>query len=141
MKKITIRRVIKNNIQILGELLAWDTVTLESFQCKVLELPWRNNQVKISCIPTGIYKVVRRYDPNVSRFKYPHLHILEVPGRSWILIHAGNFYTDIEGCILPGSKYIDLNADGNLDVYGSRDTLDKLLFFLGNFEVLDLEVL
>ena len=54
--------------------------------CNTLEDEWKNNQTNISCIPAGIYKVVKH---NTKRF--PNVWRLEnVKGRSAILIHAGN---------------------------------------------------
>lgn len=93
------------------------------FKCKTLELPWLNNQVQKSCIPAGKYQVVTRFSP---KFKN-HFHLLDVPGRTWILIHSGNYYTDILGCILVGEKHLDINGDGLRDVTNSKVTLKKLL--------------
>ena len=72
------------------------------------ELPWRNNQVNISCIPAGEYNVVPYHSHKFGSV----FHVLDVPGRTWILIHCGNlagdvskgFRTHSEGCILIG-KY------------------------------------
>ena len=66
--------------------------------CHTIELPWRNNQVKVSCIPAGIYTVRLRYSP---RFSW-HLHVHNVPGRSTILFHpANNARLELQGCIAP----------------------------------------
>jgi hypothetical protein len=93
------------------------------FQCKTLELPWKNNQHKISCIPVGVYDVVKFNSPHNG-----HVFLLEnVPDRGDIEIHAGNYYTDILGCILVGKSYSDLNDDGVIDVLSSRVTLLHLL--------------
>lgn len=72
--------------------------------CKTIELPWRNNQSNISCIPTGTYKCKWTWSPAFKRSMY----ILEnVPQRSGIRIHKGSyagavdkgFRTDFLGCI------------------------------------------
>lgn len=93
------------------------------FECKTLELPWLNNQQQKSCIPAGTYQVVTRFSP---KFKN-HFHVLDVPNRSYILIHPGNYYTDILGCILVGDRLTDINGDGYRDVLNSKITLSKLL--------------
>lgn len=63
-----------------------------------LELPWQQNKPEISCIPEGVYKV----EPYSSE-KYPNVYqICDVPGRSAILIHIGNYPTDTHGCVLVG---------------------------------------
>lgn len=81
----------------------------DGFMCKTLELPWRENQRSISCIPSGEYKVVIRQSP-----KYGSVYwVTKVPNRSWILIHAGNwagdtkkgFKTHVNGCILLGKSH------------------------------------
>jgi hypothetical protein len=96
------------------------------FTCYTLELADKNNQQRISCIPKGIYKVVKRTS---VKFKH-HFHVLDVPNREWILIHAGNFHKDTSGCILVGNGHADLNADGYKDITGSTATLKKLLEIL-----------
>lgn len=90
--------------------------------CKTLELPWKKNQRNSSCIPSGTYRVKKRYS---AKYKH-HYHILNVPNRSYILIHHGNFYTDIRGCILVGKSFADMNADKLLDVTSSVKTMQLL---------------
>jgi hypothetical protein len=97
--------------------------------CETLELPWRDNQRSISCIPTGTYQVVERTSP---KFK-DHLHVLKVPGRSYILIHAGNTHNDIRGCILPGVKRGKLGAENA--VLGSRTALREILQYCKGQEI------
>lgn len=66
--------------------------------CHSIELAWRNNIPKISCIPEGIYQIVRRYS---NRYKN-HYWIKNVPNRSLILIHpANNANKELQGCIAP----------------------------------------
>jgi hypothetical protein len=77
------------------------------FSCPCLELPWKDNQSNISCIPAGTYMAAWRE----SR-KWKAFHLKDVPGRSFILIHAGNFAGDVSkgwktnvlGCILLGTR-------------------------------------
>lgn len=80
----------------------------DSFHCQTIELPWRDNKPNISCIPAGEYKVNIRVSPKYGQV----YHITEVPGRSYILIHAGNyagdrekgFKTNVAGCVLLGQR-------------------------------------
>jgi len=88
-----------------------------------LELPWKNNERNISCIPLGIYDVKKR----TSKKFGDHFHVLNVQGRSYILLHPGNFYTDIRGCILVGQDIEDINGDGNEDVVSSKLEMKALL--------------
>lgn len=109
--------------QTIGELLI-DGVVF----CKTLELKWLNNQRCKSCIPEGVYTVVKRLAH--EKRKYNHFHVLNVPSRSYILIHTGNYSSQILGCILVGDKHIDMNKDGLLDVANSTITLQKLYALL-----------
>lgn len=102
------------------------------FHCFTLELPDKQNQKKVSHIPPGTYKVVKRNSPKYGN----HFHILDVPNRDLILIHQGNYYTQIEGCILVGDNITDINNDKVLDVTNSVATMKKLLDLLpNNFEI------
>jgi hypothetical protein len=81
-----------------------------------LELAWKNNERKVSCIPKGNYTCVSRNSPKYGR----HYHVTNVPNRDLILIHHGNYHTDILGCILIGKGRADLNKDGLMDVTQSK---------------------
>ena len=70
--------------------------------CDTLELPYRDNQRSISCIPTGSYKVRLRYPRESATREYLHLLVQEVKDRSFILFHRGNSAKDTRGCILVG---------------------------------------
>lgn len=61
-----------------------------------IELPWRDNLQRISCIPEGVYKLQKRHSPRFDQ----HLHLPDVEGREWILIHPANHALDeLAGCI------------------------------------------
>lgn len=63
-----------------------------------LELPWLENERNVSCIPEGIYPIVKRQS---SRFR-DHLLIKDVPDRDLILLHPANDASDeLRGCIAP----------------------------------------
>jgi len=66
--------------------------------CKTIELPWRGNARKISCIPEGRYPLKKRYS---RKFGW-HFHVTKVPERSLILIHPANCARkELQGCIAP----------------------------------------
>ena len=66
--------------------------------CSTIELPWKNNEPRISCIPEGNYGLVKRYSPH---HKW-HFELKDVPGRQLILIHPANdAITELKGCIAP----------------------------------------
>lgn len=92
------------------------------FSFVALEPPWKNNERNVSCIPCGLYPLVKRESPKYGR----HFLVEETPGRSLILIHAGNYRRDSQGCILPGLRLAHLDGDGHLDVSSSLAALSKL---------------
>ena len=48
-----------------------------------IELPWKNNQAGVSCIPEGEYELANRLSLKFVR----HLLMMNVPHRNFILIH------------------------------------------------------
>ena len=69
--------------------------------CKTIELPWKENQKMISCIPEGKYLLQKRYS---KKFKW-HIEIMNVSNRSTILFHpANNAIKELNGCIAPVTK-------------------------------------
>lgn len=70
--------------------------------CKTIELPWRNNKQRASCIPEGKYRLIRRMHQKHG----DQLAIPNVPGREAILIHPANFaLSELQGCIAPVSEH------------------------------------
>lgn len=120
--KGTVIRLVEEDKQTLGRFHLYEELE-EVFSCAVLELPDKENKTSISSIPEGTYKAKKRYSQKFGN----HYHILEVPGREWILIHFGNYYTDIRGCLLFGKSFTDINGDGHRDVTSSKATMKKLL--------------
>ena len=120
---LLINRIDYGPKQTLGEIFALDSNNGILKQAVTLELPWKNNENRISCIPTGSYQVEKRISPKFGL----HFYITNVKNRSFILIHPGNYYTHILGCVLIGSDFSDINNDGLLDVINSRNTLNSFL--------------
>ena len=70
--------------------------------CLTIELPWKNNETKVSCIPEGKYFIKKRYS---KKFQW-HLEVLDVKNRSLILFHsANNALQELNGCIAPVTKF------------------------------------
>lgn len=120
MKAILIR--FSEEKQTLGNLQLFENEQ-RVFECKTMELPWLNNQRRISCIPVGEYKVKKHVSPMFGNCFY----VENVPDRSEILIHKGNYNSDTLGCILPGAAFADINKDGLKDVTSSVATMKQLL--------------
>lgn len=94
-----------------------------ALECATLELPWQNNERRVSCIPEGTYVALRRHSPKYGW----HWHLQDIEGRTWILIHWGNYTRDILGCILVGQEHRDIDGDGTPDVTNSRATMKALM--------------
>lgn len=117
---VTLKRFSDDGKQALGDL------SYGSFNCKTLERPWKNNQSNISCIPTGVYECKYTFSPRLLKYTY---EILNVPNRTGIRLHSGNYAfklngkPDIYGCILLGNGYNDINGDSVKDIINSRVTI------------------
>lgn len=86
--------------------------------CYTIELPWLDNQRKISCISEGEYQLAKRY---VEKFHW-HLWLVGVINRQWILIHtANNALQQLQGCIAP-VMILESPGIGSL----SREALKKV---------------
>lgn len=97
--------------------------------CNTLELPWRDNRPSLSCIPRGEYDVQLYASPRFGKA----YQVQHVPGRSYILFHAGNlagdvergFRTHSEGCILLGKHFGTLA--GQQAVLASRPAVREFM--------------
>ena len=97
----------KINLLILRDTFSDESIIGELFLngerfCDTLELPFRDNQRSVSCIPTGEYKVRLRLPRESATRDYIHLLVQDVPSRDYILFHRGNSAKDTRGCILVG---------------------------------------
>ena len=126
---MVIKRLSDDGVQTLG------IMTLPNGKVyHTLELSWKNNNKKVSCIPKGKYKVKKRTSAKYGE----HFHILDVKNRDFILIHFGNYHTDILGCVLVGKGLRDINNDGRLDVTSSKQAMKEILAVMPNS--FDLEI-
>ena len=91
--------------------------------CLTIELPWKENEKRVSCIPEGKYFIRKRYS---KKFQF-HLEILDVKNRSFILFHpANNALKELNGCIAPVTK---LSGPGlGLDSRKAFVKLKKLVY-------------
>ena len=135
---------IKKNTEVKGInlLILRDAFTSESTLgvlfingerfCDTLELPYRDNQRSVSCIPTGEYKVRMRYPRESATREYLHLLIQEVKDRQFILFHRGNSAKDTRGCVLVGqSRKQDFVGNSTL----AMDLLMKEIINLGGTNI------
>lgn len=106
-----------------------------------IERPWLRSDAapggipRESCVPDGEYDLWPFLRPNgdkVYQLIAPRLGVYAMPddvpdtgGRSLILIHKGNYVTDVIGCIAPGEQRILLN--GKLAVGASASAMSRIL--------------
>ena len=126
MEKLELRRLFTSDQGTVGALRYRGRGV-----CLMLELPWRNNQPNMSCIPAGTYMV--RYMARSGSGRYRDVyHVTQVKGRSGILEHAGNFAgasdkgykTHSLGCQLPAMQMRALK--GQLMGIKSRKALKRI---------------
>jgi hypothetical protein len=126
--EVFIKRLSDDGVQTLGELAINDFNGVTLFSCKTLELPFKDNLKRKSCIPKAAYKVKKRHSLKYGN----HFHILNVPNRDFILIHNANYWFQLLGCIAVGENHIDINKDCKKDVTNSKATMEKLNKWLPN---------
>lgn len=108
LKRMYLDKAVHGRLYVGDELLA----------CTI-ELPWKQNAKRISCIPEGVYTLRRRYS---EKFKW-HLVLLEVPERSGILIHPANdALKELQGCIAPVTAITEVGKGSN-----SRNAMQKVM--------------
>jgi hypothetical protein len=101
-----------------------------------IEPPWFSNQIGISCIPAGIYTCIVRYSDKYGR----HLIVKDVEGRTLILLHWGNYNKNTKGCILIGTKFADINGDGETDITASKAAFNRLMSHIKDGETIELTI-
>lgn len=126
--RICIERVKTDEKQTEGKMYIYTAQGELIFHALTIELPWRCNRRRVSCIPAGEYPTFLHHSP-----KFGHsLWVKNVPDRSEILIHKGNYHRDTLGCILPGKDFVDIDGDGSLDVTSSSKTVKLMLEAIRN---------
>jgi len=121
------------------------TIPARAIQLVDLELPWRQNSPRKSCIPAGLYVCSLRLSSKWSpRADGRLFEVLNVPGRDEIKIHAATWagdvdlgwHSDLRGCIAPGRRVGILKPPevdaSQLCVLQSRDALTEFMKAVGD---------
>lgn len=102
-----------------------------------MELPWRDNEQMYSCIPEGVYTCTWRLSKKHRKY---YFYVDNVPGRTGIMIHRGNFAgdtimgyrSDLSGCIALGSTFevvhwqtMKPKSLDQIALFGSRDAVGR----------------
>lgn len=103
--KMKLKRFVRDSVKTIGRF------TYENLSLFSVELPWRDNQTDISCIPDGTYKVQKVNSPSHGEGTW---RIMEVCDRTFIDIHVANVPSDLLGCVGLGiAVYPDLRGVGS----------------------------
>jgi len=116
-----------------------------SYDCRALELPYRDNKKGVSCLPAGDY--VAEIVHSSPQFNYPHIWVHDTDSiyaagvRKGVKIHVANYVRELRGCIAVGERFVDLDPEGTeghgvLDVTSSEKTLNELMHRMGRREKL-----
>lgn len=125
MQRFRIQREICNDKITLGRMFDPDQDT--PFRWHTLENPFCDNQRSVSCIPAGSYWCEPYNSPT-----FGHTWIvLNVPNRSYILFHAGNYVEHTQGCIILGMS----RAKNERAVWRSRDAVAQFMNYLNTRDV------
>jgi hypothetical protein len=122
-KTILISRIFSNKNKTLSEITLYSENSVVLAKFKGVELPWKENQKSVSCIPANEYIGVAIKRPSNKKYA---IHIQNVPTRTAILIHQANRANQLLGCIAPGQYFRDLNGDGIIDVTDSKETMELI---------------
>ena len=120
---LELSRMTDNGTQTTGLMTVKTPAGVVVARFDTLELSYKNNERRISCIPDGMYCIV----PHLS-FRHGRCFKLQnVLGRDNILVHKGNFNKDTKGCILIGHGFKDIDSDFQEDILNSRIAMTTLL--------------
>lgn len=128
--KLVLKRDTDNGECTLGRLYAEG-----EFLCYTLENTWADNEPRVSCIPEGTYPLeTKKYGRYWEKYQPLVIPILrDVPNRSEILIHPGNYAKDTLGCILVG------DSKGENAVWNSRNTWKSIHNYLVEADSITIE--
>lgn len=129
MKRLRLVRVAEHSNATFGVLTVNDVpefVTVEDL--------WRSNERMVSCIPVGTYSVRPKDSPKFGTT----WQVMDVPGRDYILFHAGNTHRDTNGCILVGMQFGKMKDESA--ILGSRTAFANFLRLMRDIPEAKLEV-
>lgn len=110
-----------------GTLFVNDGQSKTGFAGHILENPWLGNEPEISCIPTGVYRLGLRKEggwhnsalvkKRIAPTYQGMIEVLDVPGRTFILMHWGNWPKNTKGCPLIGTTAGVDSVGASIDAY------------------------
>lgn len=100
-----------------------------------MELPWKNNRNRVSCIPEGFYPMQKRVSGVVQRTSgYTQgWEVQEVKDRDYIMVHVGNYPSDFEGCIGVGTGSAVYSNDNRM-ITSSRKAFRQFMDVMEQYD-------
>lgn len=99
MKVFTLTRICENEFGTFGVLVEGKLILT------TVERPWDNNKADISCVPEGESLWKRLISPKFGET----FGATDIPNRSNILMHKGNYCIDSKGCIIVGTGFDEIS--------------------------------
>jgi len=125
MKTLIIRRVVNNDVSGMFGVMVNNNVPF----AVTLEPSWLNNEPMVSCIPSGTYTCQRTLSPHFGNV----FEVMNVQGRSHVLLHKGNTIHDTLGCITVAESFDKINSiDG---IANSSHGFDEMMGILQDTNV------
>jgi len=121
IKRVIVERAWMDENQSTGSLIVLDSKGQPIYLNPCIERGDRNNERNVSNIPPGTYPLVYERSAKFGMV----WEIKDVPNRSECKIHSANYWTQLNGCISPGTYLGRLNNDGYYDLVGSKASLDR----------------
>lgn len=128
--KLTLQRLEESEDGTFGALLIDGHVF-----CVTLEPPDKDNQQNISNIPPNTYVIVRTHSNKYG----VTFEITGIPGRTRVLIHAGNIVSHTKGCVILGQYWDKLKGDRA--VLNSGNTFRKFMKLMEGIDEAELTIL
>lgn len=96
-----------------------------TIHCGTLELPWKANRPTESCVPAGTYRIRRVNSPKFGNV----FALMDVDGRTGILIHSANKLSQLLGCIALGEQFAYLDGKPAILASGAamKEFMDALV--------------
>jgi hypothetical protein len=102
--------------------------------CVTLEPSDWFNESNISSIPAQQYQCIKRHSPHFGET----FEIVDVPGRSHVLFHAGNVVDSTKGCILLAQYFGKLYRDRA--ILNSGKTFRKFMEIMKDTDIFNLTI-
>jgi hypothetical protein len=126
------RVVLERKTYLADRTLGWLNVfdgPIRLYRRPCLELPWKDNENDVSCVPAGEFPLHKEAS---AAFHMDLWELKLVPARGECKVHGANYPHELRGCIAPGMIHADLDKDGKLDVGRSKVALTEFHKAMGD---------